>query len=180
MAKASIIYNENIATDNIQLLSYINDFTKGLGEKLIEIDPDIIYYKVLQAMRQDFPYVNGLENANVFKKAAYFMCWFIGEQPIIGAFSDKNVGSLASLSNHQNAIVAFQVAIASLHGATVRHDTTDVVLNNRIRLSSHSYIDIISAIREASVHSHYKMITVLLEQLAYKENPGCQFELLDF
>lgn len=180
MAKASIIYNENIATDNIQLLSYINDFTKGLGEKLIEIDPDIIYYKVLQAMRQDFPYVNGLENANVFKKAAYFMCWFIGEQPIIGAFSDKNVGSLASLSNHQNAIVAFQVAIASLHDATVRHDKTDVVLNNRIRLSSHSYIDIINAIREASVHSHYKMITVLLEQLAYKENPGCQFELLDF
>ena len=43
MAKSSIIYNKNIATDNIQLLSYINDFTKGLGEDLIEIDASEVY-----------------------------------------------------------------------------------------------------------------------------------------
>jgi len=181
MIGGTLIYNENIALDNIQMLTFINDFTKSLGVDNVELDDEVLYYSVLQQMRQDFPYVYGIDKANVFKKVAYFMCYFIGEQPIKGAFPEDSVGSLVNVSNHQNAMVALQVAIESLHGATVKMgDNGECLLENRIRLSKHSYLDIIHAIHDATVNHQYKTITVLLEQLAYKENPKCQFELLDF
>ena len=176
----TIIYNKDLNADYKNVLSHINDFTKGLGVNPCHVDEDKLYSGVLQSMRMDFPYVNGLDSANVFKKAGYFMAHFIALQPVRSAFPRSAVGPLAEMSNHQNAIIALNITIESLHGATVIGDKGDsLLLSNRIKVSKHSYIDIIDAIRQASIAGHSKVFAVLLEQMAYKCNPPCQGILID-
>ncbi len=176
----TIIYNKDLNTDYRNVLSHINDFTKGLGVSLCHVDEDTLYSGVLQSMRMDFPYVNGLDNANVFKKAGYFMAHFIALQPVRSAFPRAAIGPLADMSNHQNAIIALNIAIESLYGATVISENRETPLSNRIKVSKHSYIDIIDAIRQqVSISGHSKVFAVLLEQLAYKCNPECQDDLIE-
>lgn len=174
----NVIYNGQPNEDLVTLLTYINDFTKGLGEKNVVVDPEKCY-GILRGIQTDFPNDGGMEMANAFKKVAHFMCYFVAEQPISSSFSDNNVGGLAQHGNHQNAIVALQVAIDSLHGATVRDNTDDErILTNKIMLSKHSYMDIIEAVRNITPANHFKLMTVFLEQMAYKANPDCQYPLV--
>jgi hypothetical protein len=164
----------------VHLLTYINEFTKSLGEESVMLDTGICE-SILRGMRLDFPHVDGLDEASAFKKIANFVTFFIANRPIPGPFSESSIGKdLAKISNHQNVIVAFQLAIDSLHGAVIHSNNgEDIKLENRIKLSPHSYIDIVDALHDATNHTHYKMATVLLEQLAYKSNPGCQYDLID-
>ncbi|MCG8007975.1 MAG: hypothetical protein N0C81_10060 [Candidatus Thiodiazotropha lotti] len=176
----NLLYNEESILDEIALLTYINDFTKGLGEIEVTVDPNICR-SVLLGMQQDFPHVDGVESASAFKKVANFMTFFIANSPIQSRFSEANIGSkLASIRNHQNVIVSMQLAIDSLHGAVINgRDGQDIKLKNRIQLSNHSYIDIVDALQNATPAMSYKLVTVLLEQLSYKSNPDCQYDLLD-
>ncbi len=176
----NILYSTAPELDLVSLLKYINNYTADLGEGIIEVDVDQCL-AILRWMRQDFPHKDGLDEANVFKKVAYFMCYFIGERPILNTFSEDNIGEdLAGMANHQNAMVALHIAIDSLQGAVVKSNTDEPVeIVNRIVLSSHSYKDIIDAIKSISHVSHFKLLAVFLEQLAYKTNPNCQYDLLD-
>lgn len=176
----NILYATNPDIDIVSLLTYIDEFTKSLGEENVQIDVEKCM-SVLQVIRNDFPHKDGLEQANVFKKIANFVCYFIAERPIVSTFCVESVGeSLSKINNHQNAMVALQIAIDSLHGGVVKADSKDrQILKNRIQLSQHSYIDIIDAIRNISHVNHFRLLTVFLEQLAYKSNPDCQYKLLD-
>lgn len=176
----NILYSSDPELDLISLLRYINNFTDNLGEKEVELDVDKCM-AILRLIRQDFPHKDGLSEANVFKKVAYFMCYFIGERPVLSTFSAENVGAeLAGMINHQNAMIALQIAIDSLHGAVVRANSeTPNELKNRIQLSAHSYRDIVDAIKTSSPVSDFKLLCVLLEQLVYKTNPDCQYTLID-
>jgi len=176
----NILYSSDPELDLVSLLTYIDVFTADLGEKYVEVDADKCL-ALLRLMRQDFPHKDGLEEANVFKKIAYFICHFIGDRPILSAFSEDNIGEeLADMINHQNAIVAFQLAIDSLQGAVVKSNTDKPVeIVNRIELSAHSYRDIIDAIKSSSHVTHYKLLAVFLEQLSYKTNPDCQYPVID-
>lgn len=176
----SILYNNEVDVDMIHLFTYINEFTKSLGEKNITVDPDVCQ-SILMGMRQDFPHIDGLDKASAFKKTANFLTFFIAQRPILRPFSEPSIGSaLAKISNHQNVILALQLAIDSLHGAIIHSDDGDSLkLENRIQLSKHSYIDIVDALHDATNPTHYKMTAVLLEQLAYKSNPSCQYNLIE-
>lgn len=176
----NILYSTEVDQDLLSLLKYINNFTKGIGEDGVEINVDKCR-SLLVMMRQDFPHRDGLEKASVFKKVAYFMCYFISEAPILRPFSSNNIGDeMSGMRNHQNAIIAMQLAIDSLHGALVGENTdTQNELTNRIQLSTHSYRDIIDAIKTPTHNTHFNMLCVLLEQLAYKTNPDCQYPIID-
>lgn len=175
----NLLYDETII-DEIALLTYINDFTKALNEIEVTVDPAICR-SVLLGMQQDFPHVDGVESASAFKKVANFMTFFIASGPIQSRFSEDNIGpELASIRNHQNVILALQIAIDSLDGAIINgRDGNDIKLEKRITLSHHSYIDIVDALQNATPAASYKLVTVLLEQLAYKSNPQCQYDLMD-
>ena len=176
----SILYNKDLISDEALLLTYINDFTKSLGENKIVINTNDCA-AVLQGMRQDFPHVDGLDKASAFKKIANFVTFFIALKPIINPFSEANIGSdLAKIRNHQNTIVALQIAIDSLHGAVIHpcDNGGDITLKNRISLSRHSYIDIVTALHDAAPVTHFRMATVLFEQLVYKTNPECQYDII--
>jgi len=174
----NILYNNDAYDDLVNLLEYIDQFTLGLGEKNVEVDPDVCYSVLIQ-MRNDFPHVDGLDCASVFKKMAYFMAFFIGERPMIQPkFSADNVcDEIFRISNHTNAMVALQIAIDSLDGAEIiLKDGSKKILKNRIQLSGHSYFDMINALNGATHSTHFHMLAVLLEQMAYKTNPDCQYE----
>ena len=176
----SILYNDNVDIDMIALLTYINDLTKGMGISDVAVDTSVIR-SLLLGMRQDFPHRDGLEKASAFKKIANFVTFFVSDGPILNPFPKSVIGpELSKIANHQNAMVGLQLAIDNLHGASISMDEkTTLFLKNRIKISKHSYIDIIDAFSNATHATHFKMITVLLEQLAYKNNPDCQYQLID-
>ena len=175
-----LLYNDEGAPfDIVSLLSFINDFTKELRIKEVLID-DRLCEGILSGMRQDFPHVDGMERASAFKKMANFMAYFIAEQPIRNPFPANVIGDeLANIPNHQNSMVAFAVAVECLHNARIIRSGGDVVLKKRIALSQHSYIDLIQSLSHVIPRDHYHLLTVFLEQLAYKANSDCQYETFE-
>ncbi|HEC13574.1 MAG TPA: hypothetical protein ENI80_10075 [Acidiferrobacteraceae bacterium] len=175
----NILYNEDIEIDMVNLFVYINQFTKSIGETSVVLDPSKCRL-ILLGMRQDLPHVDGMDRASCFKKIANFVVYFIAERPIQNPFSEKNIGGdLAKLSNHQNSIIALQIAIDGLHGATIyRNEKESLEIKTRIELSKHSYVDLIDSLQTATVQTHYKLLTILLEQLVYKTNPDCQYPVM--
>ncbi len=123
---------------------------------------------VVLGMRQDFPHVDGLDNASPFKKAANFLCNWIAAKPI--HMDPKSI-------THPNTYFALSVAIRSLQGAVLDGYAPEEerVLCRKIELSKHSLVDIVEALSTAIPSSHFKVVTVLLEQMAYKTNPDCQY-----
>ncbi len=179
---AFLLYNEgtdqpggNIGLDLLNLLKYINGVTRGLGIDGVLVD-SITVRSIIAGMRQDFPYENGFAGASPFKMVANFMAYFIAEKPIVEPFPEEALGEIYEIQNHQNAIIALCVGIECLHGAIIHQDEGDnKILENRIVLSRHSLCDIVEAISNITPRDHFKILSVLLEQLAYKENPECQY-----
>jgi hypothetical protein len=131
-------------------------------------------------VRANFPHKDGVDKASVFKKAANFIVNFVAERPIVSPFpaTSEIDPALLRLPNHENAVIAFEVASDSLHGATVRRSDGEVVLKNHISVSGHSYIDIIEALASVSPSQHFHCVAVLLEQLAYRANPECSYSCM--
>lgn len=122
---------------------------------------------VVHGMRQDFAYKDGLDNASPFKKAANFVCNWIAAKPLTLAPAPLE---------HLNETFALMVAITSLYGATLGEPGSSAkFLSNPIQLSRHSLVDIIEAFTNITPVAHFKLVSVLLEQMAYKTNPDCQY-----
>lgn len=176
-----IIYNDGgINADVVGLLQYINEFTKELGLVDVQVD-DVACTSVLNGMKLDFPHVDGIEQASVFKKLGNFLTYFIAEAPIKSSFPVEKIGeNLAKIRNHQNAIVGLHLVLDSLHNASICSGDTEKIIQNRVKISQHSYVDIINAINTVTPRDHYHLVTVLLEQMVYKDNPELQYELITF
>lgn len=175
--------SENIYYDLRNLLSYIDSFCAGVGFETFEIDEKKLL-TVLQLVRQNFPHKDGIENANPFKKIAYFIVNFMAERPMQSSFPDSfkiNDTKLNSIKNHQNAIIAYAIATDSLVDAeiysTCIEGSESLVLRNKIKVSKHSYVDIIDAMCDCTPVSHFKSMAVLFEQLAYRANPDASYDL---
>jgi len=117
-------------------------------------------------------------------KVAYFVVNFIAERPMQSVFPDTFVihgTKLNSINNHQNAIIAYAIAVDSLVNAkiysTCSETHKEIELNKRIEISKHSYVDIIDAMCDVSPVSHFKCIAVLFEQLSYRANPDASYEI---
>ena len=165
-------------TDHANLLAHIDGFVQGLGLTSADIDDDKII-SILRGIRFDFPAIGGQPAASPFKLAANFFCFFIAERPILSAFTssalDKNI---LNIPNHQNVMVAYDVAVTCLHNATIHRGDGDVVLENRIMLSRHSHTDLIHACRDVTPNTHFHIMSVFFEQLAYKFNPSASYDLV--
>jgi hypothetical protein len=163
--------------DTINMVAFINEFTRESGLEDVDISVPKIQ-GILAGMRMDFPHFEGQDKASPFKKAANFICYFNAERPLANPFPASLAGDfLHQVSNHQNAIISFLYACEALHGASLhKHDCNEpCVIANPIKVSRHSFEDIIDALAVASPQSHFKIVSVLLEQLVYKTNPECQY-----
>lgn len=165
---------DGVYSDVTNILTFITSYFAQFGVSDHRVDVQAIE-SVVRNMRRDFPHVGGLEEASPFKKAANFVCWFVAEKPVGTPLPADKVGK--DLSRNTNAVLALSIAIESLHEAVLkwRRDGSEHVLKNRITLSKHSFVDIVEALAAGSPITSFKFVSVLLEQMAYKTNPDCQY-----
>lgn len=171
---------ENVYYDLRNLLSFIDSFCDELGFKSFQIDKNKLV-GLLHLIRENFPHKDGIENANPFKKIAYFIVNFIAERPMETSFKDDfkiNNIQLNTINNHQNAIIAYAIAVESLVNAEIfRPSGEKIKMTNKIKVSKHSYVDIIDALSGVTPSEHFKIIAVLFEQLAYRANPYASYAI---
>ena len=160
------------------ILAFVAQFYRSVGvEEYVEVEAAAVG-SMVRDMHVDFPYPGGSSQASPFKKVAQFVCYFTAIKPVKTPLPPEYLGHLA----HQdpvartNAVLALVIAIESLHGATLTwSDESTHRLKNKIRLSQHSFIDIADALTNATPAVSFKLVAVLFEQTAYKDNPDCQY-----
>jgi hypothetical protein len=176
----NILYNVggDVNANAASIVVYINYFAKGFVEKPLQIDLDALTQVAAALQRPDFPHVDGIDKASPFKKAANFFVWFVSLKPIISAFPAETIGDdLNGIANHQNVMFAWDFAVSCLEGAKMyKSDGAVAELKNRIQVSHHFYRDMVEAFAAATHVHHFKVASLLFEQLAYKANPGVSYE----
>lgn len=174
----SILYGSKVDEDAVAVLVFINALAKRLGvpeDRPLELDQQALA-SVLQGIRADFPHPGGLPEASVFKKVGNFIVHFIAQGPIVSPFPAGTLNpKLRAIPNHQNAFLALELGISALHGATVQRADGTMELVNPISISQHSYVDIVEALSDATVATHWRLVCVLLEQLCYRANPYASY-----
>jgi hypothetical protein len=174
-----ILYKEgqNFQGEVTSMALYVNDFAKGLGIKELNVNPQAFYEVASALLRPDFPHKEGMEKASPFKKAAHFFVWFVASRPILDELPAEIITpQLKSIPNHQNVIFAYHMAVDCLHEAELHKNGDKVKLANRITVSEHFFSDFVETFSAAVPMTHYKPVTLLFEQLAYKANPSAPYD----
>lgn len=172
-----LYFNENVNDDLTSVLAFLEGVGFNEKNKTMAIDVSKLR-SILNGIRQDFPHKDGMDEASIFKKVATFMIYFITEKPIQSDIAGiENIPEdISVFPNHINTLIAIFIAFESLHDALIHCATGgDKKLNNKIEISRHSFIDMVDALSTATISTHFKMASVLLEQLAYKTNQECQY-----
>lgn len=175
----NILYQEGVdVTATLSSIAvYVDSFAKELGLKELQIDPQAFISVTGALHRPDFPHSEGLGKASPFKKAANFFVWFVAQKPIIEELPLSIIGEkLRSITNHQNVIVAYLMAVDCLHGAKIYRDNGEIItLENRIKVSMHFFRDFVEAFSTAMPNYHFKIVSIFFEQLAYKDNRNASY-----
>ena len=172
-----MLYQRDIYNEYINLLGHINRFTKEMGIEDVLFDGSECL-DVLVRMRKNFPYIRGVDNASTFKKVANFVVFFIAISPIKDKFPECIVGHLSKYN--PNAIIAIDIAIFCLQNSEIyRENDKNVFISNPIRISDHSYFDLLSALSaedDVEIKPRYQpFLSLFFEQLIYKTNDHCEY-----
>ncbi|WP_433848159.1 hypothetical protein [Acinetobacter proteolyticus] len=176
-----MLYNENVQIDIANLLQYVDSFTASIGLNQASIDTDKLVQVCLK-MRKNFPCVNGLENASIFKRAAVFVSSFVEHGPIdLNSFLESGLQEDIKNKN-PNAIIALNIAFEFMSYAKVKKtDGSVVTLNRGIKLSHHSYCDFLDMLsKDVSLSTHFMVLSLLFEQVVYKTHPDLQYAVINF
>ncbi len=123
-----------------------------------------------------------MELKNLVHLKKWHILWFVSERPIINPFkTDKLPENLLNIDNHQNAIIALFVGLKALYESSIlQDDGGKMILSKNLELSAHSFVDIVDALSRATPSTSFQFVSVLLEQIAYKTNNGCQYNPVKF
>lgn len=179
------LYSGDETLDKLNILSFIDAFAKAAPEKLrLGINLEKLDAVIATINNEDtFPCENGLPNASIFKKVAYFVCCFAALKPITTKLPLNVVDEeMYSISNHQNGLIAFLIAEHCLYQAKIISKlktgaSEEKTLKNQLYYSRHSLNDIVDVISEANPKHHFKTLTIFFEQFAYKTNSDCQYPI---
>lgn len=117
-----------------------------------------------------------IPSPSVFKRVAAFTLGFMQESPLKVEFGPTRFGAkIGHMRNHQNAIIAFGYARRCLVNATYVCREKTVTLVSPIRISVHSYTDLIQFLitvpRQTMASAPtFHGLALLFEQLAYSAN----------
>jgi len=173
-----MLFQINEQEDLKQVLAAADGFIQGIdaGDSFIQTSK---IRNALRCMREDFPAKGGLPQASAFKKCANFLCFLVADGPLLRPLPVELVGKdLAKIRNHQNAMIGFHIATYALLDAKIHRGDCDIILKNPIKLSAHSYIDLIQALSNITPQTHFHLVSVLLEQLCYKSNPDASYQIV--
>ena len=172
-----ILYQSGETPHNLfSIAVYVNSFAKNLGITNLNVN-SLAFNQVANALaRPDFPHVDGLDKASPFKKAANFFVWFVAAKPILDALPDSLITTdLKRIENHQNVIFGYHMAVDCLHGAELYKGDQVITLDKKIKVSAHFFHDFVDAYSAAMPNTHFKPVSLLFEQLAYKANPTAPY-----
>lgn len=155
------------------ILNFINAFAKASGISVMDVSipliNEVISFTNSGIVRET--------HMSPFKKVARFMCAFSCMRPISTEFPEDVFGKeITSISNHQNAIIAFEIGRVALHGAQIFTPQKILIIKNQIALSRHMYRDTIlflASINERNEYVH--AVALFLESLCYKANPNLEY-----
>jgi hypothetical protein len=159
------------------IVTYIDNFAKECGISNLTLDERALLSVSSALEPETFPHVDGVHKASPFKKASYFFVWFVALRPILEPLPLSIIPKdIQNIDNHQNVILGYHFATKALHKATIKKPEGEIILNNRIRVSNHFFKDFIEAYQAPTPESHFKMTSLLFEQLAYKANPNVAYK----
>ena len=166
-----MLFTGNVRDDAVTLCGYVDAYYSSLGMGPIDISLEKMF-SVATGMALDCPYPHGIEAASPFKKVASFTTNMVASRPIMTPIPD-----FGDLATHQNAIVAFSMSIDMLEGATIHcAKRGPIVLEKRITVSKHFFVDTISALSFATPLQHFSLVSLLFESLAYEANPNAPYD----
>lgn len=118
----------------------------------------------------------GFSGPSPFKRAAAFSLAFMdpNNYPIFGEFErHKYKDDFDGEHNWSGAILVFEYVRYSLDGAVINEKT----LSKPIRVSSHTYKDIVHALTHVRSRccADFHILSLLYEQLVYLENPDVSY-----
>lgn len=172
--KFNILHSGSPEKDVQSLIGYINDFGIGLGLSVVEVDDSAVSSAVTGM--NNMPWEYGADAASPFKKVAAFVTNFSIHRPIATEFPRDKFKEVA---DHQNAIVAYHLAVDSLHGAVIECPYRgSISLNNRITVSWHFWQEFISAISQSNPVEHFHFVALVFEALCYEANPKVSYKSL--
>lgn len=176
-----MLYNEHLEKDILNICEYINSYTLSVGLAGVELDVNKVE-TICRRIRDDFPCKYTLEKASIFKKAAVFIACFIESSPL-----DKDVLMSTKLPNdvkdkNANAVIALGLAFQFISLAKVTKSNGEVFyIKNGIKLSWHSYVDILDMLSQGiSLKTHFMVFSLLLEQIIYKTHKDIQYKVEEF
>jgi len=163
--------------DVISILTFIDEFTSEIGVQGVQINSHDIK-TICVEMRAEFPHVDGLSKASVFKKMANFVAHFLSYSPIKTGFPENAIKGYSGRFD-PNAVIALDMAIRCIQGSHIKgNNGNSKCVEHPIYLSDHSYSDIIFSLSQGDIKpkSHYHLLAVFFEQLTYKSNPHCEYK----
>ena len=165
--------------DALRVYAFVSQYYRDLGIEFVDVNVPALT-TLVRAIHRNFPYPGGEEGASAFKKAAQFVCYFAAYKPVATLLPSEIIARTEGDDGtaRTNAALALVIAIESLKDATLTwNDGSEHVLLNRIELSRHSFVDITDALTNITPVTAFKLVSVLLEQMAYKTNPDCQYPI---
>lgn len=169
----NFLYSGDLQADYYNLLNFVEGFYKDLEVPSVNISSEALN-RVFTGMLMDFPHPTGTQKSSPFKKVAAFSANFVAEKPIVTPLPDAPFGHLAS---HQNAIIAFELSRAALHGAIINCKVRgELKLENPIMVSQHYWKDLIVCLSKCIPSSGFEAVSLIFEALAYNANPNISYE----
>ena len=178
-----MLFNNIVDEDIVNVLTHISLFCKQIGSVDTQVSSEAVYQTCLK-MRSHFPTredsteENSIEKASIFKRAAVFVACFMELMPIQpNAFLNSKLPSEVKKYN-SNSIIALDIALFYMVDAIIeRSDGEKFTLSKGFIISTHSYYDILDMLsNEVCLQHHFKSISLLFEQIAYKTHPEAQYD----
>jgi len=154
-----------------QAVNFIQVYYQACGVVDFNLDPDkeMLRHVLLSARHS----IRQLDHPSIFKKVAIFTHSFVYTCPLSCNFPEKAYPKEITQRFYHNAVIAFEISRASLHGAKVGEKT----LENPIEISRHQHKDLMIAfceIREMR-EAYTRLIAIIYETLAYEFNKGIRY-----
>src|ERR1035437_7101163 len=144
--------------------TYIDAFARGAGLKELFVSSQALACVASDVQRHIQEHGN---RTSPFKRAASFFICFVNHRPV-----HQNIpleDSLAEIPNHQNSVLAFSIAIASLHEAELLSHSGTKLLRNKITVSKNFYFEFVRSYSNlAHPYEHIDTLALLFEQMAYR------------
>jgi len=168
-----MIFNKSPFDDIKNILEHIDAFSESSSLPAAEIHTDKLW-DVITNCRHDIPYEYGEDDASSFKKAAWFILWFVNISPIATRFY---TGDHPLAKFKTNAVIAFDIGLSVIENSVLHgNNGSNEKVENPISLSDHAYRDVLEALsKPIRPEEHFRAWSLFLEQLAYKTNRHCEY-----